>query len=190
MKGQSINIPGIRAAVQSIFRPSLLVPVMVVPDMRSIPFVDLHKRGFKAIVFDKDNTLTAPYKNDIHPPFLSAFNECKKVFVGKVAVVSNSAGSIDDVGNKLASHLSVSLGIPIITQRDKKPLGADQLPKYFDCQPHEIIVVGDRLTTDIIYGNRIGAMTIFCTNVITLENDNPMAIKVSIIALTICRSDQ
>lgn len=101
--GQSFNGQAIRAAFGIILKPKLLVPNLVVPDIGSICFKGLRKAGFAAIAFDKDNTLTAPYSNSVHPPFMvprfiqEAWNNCLNEFgTEKMAIVSNSAGSSDD----------------------------------------------------------------------------------------------
>lgn len=38
-------------------------------DIRDLKFDQLRKAGFEAVIFDKDNTLSAPYVTEIHPPF-------------------------------------------------------------------------------------------------------------------------
>jgi predicted HAD superfamily phosphohydrolase YqeG len=38
-------------------------------DIREIPMEMLKKHGIKAMAYDKDNCLTAPYAPTIHPPF-------------------------------------------------------------------------------------------------------------------------
>ncbi|RCH99762.1 hypothetical protein CU097_015689 [Rhizopus azygosporus] len=70
--------------------------------MSCINYAALKKQvNIQAIGFDKDNCLTAPYASNIHPPFENAWEECKKTFgKDKVMIVSNSAGTKDDVGHK------------------------------------------------------------------------------------------
>lgn len=41
----------------------------VIQDVRSIPFSQLKQEGIRAMAYDKDNCLTAPYVTSIHPPF-------------------------------------------------------------------------------------------------------------------------
>ena len=53
---------------------------MEVPDIRWVDWRALKDAGFKACVFDKDNTLTAPYEKRVHPPLATALEECKEVF--------------------------------------------------------------------------------------------------------------
>ncbi|KAF9594595.1 hypothetical protein IFM89_034217 [Coptis chinensis] len=70
----------------------LAVPHISVKDIRWIDWVELEKRGFKGVVFDKDNTLTLPYSLALWPPLESSLDSCKSVFGDNVAVFSNSAG--------------------------------------------------------------------------------------------------
>ena len=36
--------------------------------------------GLKAVVFDKDNTVTAPYATEVHGPLRNAVDNCVSVF--------------------------------------------------------------------------------------------------------------
>ena len=38
-------------------------------DVSTTPWQALYDQGIRAVVFDKDNCLTAPYESTIHPPF-------------------------------------------------------------------------------------------------------------------------
>ncbi len=112
---QSINVSGILATIKVLLtNPALLRPNLVVKDIREIPYKNLKEAplNLKAIGFDKDNTLTAPYDDKIHAPFIESFDECKRVFGGgNVFVVSNSAGTLDDVGHVDANAIEKSLGM-------------------------------------------------------------------------------
>lgn len=60
----------------------------------------------------------------------------------------------------------------------KKPDGAEMLSKYFGCKNEEIVIIGDRISTDVVYGNRINACTILVTEIITTVGDNSLAVVV------------
>ena len=47
---------------------SLLVHHLRVKDISQISWKELKEAGFEGVVFDRDNTLTKPYSNQIHPP--------------------------------------------------------------------------------------------------------------------------
>ena len=142
-----------------------------------MPFKALKQAGFKAIAFDKDNTLTAPYESIIHPPFQNTIHQIQAEFGStNIVLVSNSAGSADDAKTSFdgAKRLEAALGIPILKHGSKKPHGSEALVNHFAhiCQGHQIVVVGDRLTTDVAYAYRIGALAVLTKHIITETGDN------------------
>lgn len=54
--------------------------------------------GIQGIIFDKDNTLTAPYVDHVHDDVKSALEKSKEVFGDRICILSNSAGTADDRG--------------------------------------------------------------------------------------------
>lgn len=91
--GQSINLEGISGAFGIIAKDRhLVVPHIAVQDIRYIDWVELKRKGFQGVVFDKDNTLTVPYSFTISRPLRFSVEECKSVFGTNIAVFSNSAG--------------------------------------------------------------------------------------------------
>uniref|UniRef100_A0A9I9D8R2 Haloacid dehalogenase superfamily protein n=1 Tax=Cucumis melo TaxID=3656 RepID=A0A9I9D8R2_CUCME len=161
--GQRLNIEGIVSSAAVITKDRhLALPHVVVPDVRYIDWVELQRRGFKGVVFDKDNTITAPYSLTIWAPFKSSLEQCKTVFGHNVAVFSNSAGlyEYDHDGSK-AKAMEGSIGIKVIRHRVKKPAGtAEEIEKHFGFTSSQLIMVGDRPFTDVVFGNRNGFLTI------------------------------
>ena len=92
--GQRINIEGILCSTMVILKdPKLALPHIAVPDIRYIDWAELRRKGFKGVVFDKDNTITAPYTLTPWPPVESSLERCKLEFGPDIAVFSNSAGN-------------------------------------------------------------------------------------------------
>jgi len=122
--------------------------------------------GIKAVVFDKDNTLTAPYALETHPKAALGLQNALTIFgPSKVAILSNSAGTADDLGFEDAIRIESSLGIPVVRHQEKKPGGLTELMSHFGDEvtdPSEICMVGDRLLTDIVFGNLYGMLTVHC----------------------------
>jgi phosphatidylglycerophosphatase GEP4 len=114
------------------------------------------------VVFDKDNTLTGPYENEIHPNAAQGLRFALEIFgKDRVAIVSNSAGTKDDEGYKDAIAIEEALGIKVIRHDEKKPGGLDEVLKHFGIDdPAKICMVGDRLLTDIVFGNLYGMLTV------------------------------
>lgn len=91
--GQRINVEGIVSSISVVVKDrNLVLPHVSVKDIRYIDWEELKRKGFKGVVFDKDNTLTAPYSLAIWPPLRSSIDRCKAVFGHDIAVFSNSAG--------------------------------------------------------------------------------------------------
>ena len=74
-------------------RPALALPHLGIQDLRAVDWAALKQAGFKAAIFDKDNTLTVPYAMDLEPGPATALQTCQQVFGRRqVALFSNSAG--------------------------------------------------------------------------------------------------
>jgi len=56
------------------------------------------------------------------------------------------------------------MGISVIRHDEKKPGGLNEVMDHFDNvdDPSQICMVGDRLLTDIVFGNLYGMLTIHC----------------------------
>ncbi|XP_027932062.1 uncharacterized protein LOC114187874 isoform X2 [Vigna unguiculata] len=160
---QRINWEGILCSTMVILKdPKLAMPHLSVPDIRYVDWAELRRKGFKGVVFDKDNTITVPYSLKPWPPLESSLECCKLEFGDDIAVFSNSAGlhQYDHDGSK-ARMLEGAIGIKVIKHRVKKPAGtAEEIEKHFGCEASRLIMVGDRPFTDIVYGNRNGFLTI------------------------------
>jgi phosphatidylglycerophosphatase GEP4 len=92
--GQRFNFEGIVSSAMVVVKDrQLALPHVSVPDIRYIDWVELHRRGFKGVVFDKDNTLTAPYSLKLWGPLGSSLEQCKSVFGADIAAFSNSSGN-------------------------------------------------------------------------------------------------
>lgn len=169
---------------------SLCTPDLIISNISELPVQALRNRGFKCLVFDKDNTLTAPYVNSLHPPFTGVWNQCLEVF-GRdgIVVVSNSAGGPDDKGGGLARKVQEELGVRVLQSRRKKPEGAEEILQHFNrglgkreegdmVVGSQIVVVGDRVFTDVVYAHTIGAHAVLCRDIITEKGDNWFAAKV------------
>jgi phosphatidylglycerophosphatase GEP4 len=110
--------------------------------------------------------LTGPYENEIHPDARFGLDQALLVF-GKegVAILSNSAGTKDDPGYVDAIAIEAALGINVIRHDEKKPGGLQEVMRHFEIPEGDeassrICMVGDRLLTDIVFGNLYGMLTV------------------------------
>lgn len=164
---QNVNVAGVSLFLGMAFGPSkqLAIPHCEVPDIRWVDWAALKAAGFKACVFDKDNTLTVPYEKRVHEPIAASLRRCVDVFGAEnVAVLSNSAGLTQyDPTGAVADELEAALGIGFLRHSSKKPSGsATALTERFGCDTTRMVMIGDRYLTDVVYGNRHGMLTVRC----------------------------
>ncbi|KAG7345770.1 HAD phosphatase family IIIA protein [Nitzschia inconspicua] len=160
---QSLNTKALVTLASVIRRPSLMVPHVSVDNISEINYEAMKEHaGIRAVIFDKDNTLTAPYAMDLHPLAVSGLEHAKRVFgVENVAIMSNSAGTRDDPEYKDAQQIETALGIAVIRHEEKKPGGLQEVLSHFQMDDAaSLCMVGDRLLTDVVFGNLYGMLTI------------------------------
>lgn len=180
MNKQSFNSPAITVFLTRVLRnPTLLVPDLVVKNVSSINWNELHDdHGIRYVVFDKDNTITAPYVDEIHPEVKESVQNCLQKFGRKNTVIfSNSAGTPDDVNDLWKKDLERETGLDVIKHVEKKPLGFENVLNHFGTKnASKIVVVGDRILTDTVFGNLHGSLTIHCKTPLDTRNDNKPAV--------------
>ncbi|KAG2153207.1 HAD phosphatase [Suillus clintonianus] len=160
-----LNIPGILAPFQLLRNPRLVIPHLTVKDIRQIDFLALRNAGYRGAVFDKDNCLTIPYKDPLVPELEDAWRECREAFgEGNILIVSNSAGTKFDAGGIQAESVSYHLSVPVLRHDTLKPGYSciASIRAYFSSlrvpiSDGELVVVGDRIFTDVIMANRMHA---------------------------------
>nr|CAB3474529.1 unnamed protein product [Digitaria exilis] len=172
--GQRFNPAGVAAvATVAASEPRLALPHVSVHDIRWLDWAELRRAGFRGVVFDKDNTLTAPYAPALWPPLAAAFDQCRAAFPpGALAIYSNSAGlkQYDPDGVDARAIEAAIEGVHVIRHgkcrltvldNTKKPGGAAmEIESYFGCSASVLVMVGDRYFTDVVYGNRNGFLTV------------------------------
>lgn len=187
--GQRINLEGIGCVFGILSKDKhLAIPHVSVPDIRYIDWVELKKRGFKGVVFDKDNTLTVPYSLSLWAPLRSSVEQCKSLFGDNVAVFSNSAGLTEfDCDGEKARAVEDAIGIKVIRHRTKKPTGSvEEIEQLFGCESSSLVMVGDRLFTDIVYGNKNGFLTIL-TEPLSLAEESLIVRQVRLLEVALVK---
>ena len=196
---QSSGIRGFLKILCSRKERQKLLPILSFPSVADLPFsassslllliYSLKRCGAKAVIFDKDNTLTAPYSFSMDKQTEETVRRCQRLFgYDNVVIFSNSAGmsflfffiqgSDDDGGYLHAQTIEEELKIRVIRHHLKKPDGLlEAVSLWPSVQPSEVMMVGDRYLTDIYGGNQHGMLTV-CVDIITETNDNKGAIFV------------
>eukprot|EP01045_Picozoa_sp_COSAG04_P011837 COSAG04_NODE_775_length_10405_cov_20.166214_7_plen_245_part_00 len=206
---QSWNPAAVATLGRVARRPSLLLPHLSLPTLNQLQPATLKAAGVRGVLLDKDNTVTAPYRDEPHPAAQRGLAQLLRHFPGRVAILSNSAGTADfDPSGAEAERLESALGVPVLRHTAKKPMpGAGDLAEvlaHFNAQPaaaqpaqspqaegrqgqgggsgeeallraDELCVVGDRLLTDVLFGNLHGLVTVHLTSTLSLTGDNAMA---------------
>jgi len=181
---QSINTKAILTLASVLRRPYIASPHIHVPTISHVNYENMRDLcGIKAIIFDKDNTLTAPYATEVHEKAAIGLRSALDVFGHEnVAVLSNSAGTKDDEDYKDALLIERELGINVIRHEAKKPGGLEEVLLHFQERgvknANELCMVGDRLLTDVVFGSLNGMLTVHCLPLCTgRENkgDNKIA---------------
>lgn len=203
---QSLNPSAIWTLTTAVLRrPSLMIPDLQVATIADIDWQALQQQqqqqqsfaGRRALVFDKDNTLTAPYAKEIHPTCRASIQQAIQVYgIDSVAVLSNSAGTATDdpdSADALAfeqANVEILGGqtLPVIRHAAKKPSREclHQVLEHFNnqksdtpkLQASDLIMVGDRLWTDIVFGNLYGCTTIYTAKTLDDTTDNWMAKRI------------
>eukprot|EP00878_Enallax_costatus_P008614 GHUV01009007.1.p1 GENE.GHUV01009007.1~~GHUV01009007.1.p1 ORF type:complete len:309 (+),score=74.14 GHUV01009007.1:88-1014(+) len=141
---------------------SLALPHISVPDISWIDWQTIQAAGFKVCIFDKDNTISEPFALTVPAKLLPSFQQCQQVFGSNVVLYSNSAGLYQyDPKGEEAAALEAAFGVHVLRHREKKPAGGcEELQQQFNCAPHEMVFIGDRYLTDVVYGNRHGMLTL------------------------------
>ena len=120
---QAWNWPAVKVTARVLLRqPSLALPHVEAASVADVNFRCLRAAGCQGVIFDKDNTLTDPYVDTLHPSLADALREARNAFgEGNVAVLSNSAGTPDDPNYAVADRLERALGLPVLRRPEKKP---------------------------------------------------------------------
>ena len=152
---QSINLPALKKLGALLRRPSLIIPQIKVKKLRDLDIVSLKAKGVKYLMFDKDNTLTLAFRDELHEDVKSSIEEAHEHFPGNIAILSNSVGSCDDVGYKAAIETENSIGIPVIRHKIKKPACMNEVKEHFEkrskaASEFKVVDLSDPLTTTAI----------------------------------------
>lgn len=201
------NLAALRLSISSLLdNPSLLLPNLTIPTFLDLPD-DLSSRlpttspRIRALVLDKDNTLTPPESTTIPPAYLahlaalrisptSPFN--MRANPGGVLLVSNTVGASPkyEAQKRAVETKLAELGIDVLDStatattgeeestktKAKKPLNYPHILAHLRQRgvvgsPSEIAVVGDRLATDVLMAGYMGAWSVWVRDGVRTAED-------------------
>ncbi len=130
---------------------------MVVGGVEDIDFALLHRRGIRALVLDVDHTLVK-YNTTILDSKTRDFLLAQKQagLIDQICIASNSRRDLSAIAESIGAQ-TLRVGRFI-----KKPSSTyfKLLLRELKRPPYEVVMVGDKLLTDILGGNRAGLVTV------------------------------
>ncbi|MDF1617023.1 YqeG family HAD IIIA-type phosphatase [Petrocella sp. FN5] len=131
----------------------ILYPDEYLDQVYNIDFESLYEKGYRAVLFDVDNTLVPFDQLDAHDALIHLMKTLRTMGY-KVALVSNNSKARVDALNK-------GLKIPVMANAMKPfTYKLKRILKTIGVHPQNAIFVGDQIFTDVWVGNRLGLYTI------------------------------
>ncbi|KAI9842155.1 MAG: hypothetical protein M1837_007442 [Sclerophora amabilis] len=168
-----MNVSATLSAFKLFYNPSLCLPHSTISSFQQLPiplsraFKDHNGNApdIRAVVLDKDNCFARPRENEVYKPYTETFETLRAAYPGPhLLIVSNSSGTNDDAQDREASLLEANTGVAVLRHSTKKPGAHPAILSYFLDHPHttvgspsQIAIVGDRLLTDMMMANMMGA---------------------------------
>ena len=173
-----MNLSGTLNALRLLVQPHLCLPHSTIATFDGIPIpvskALIQANGgkepdIKVIVLDKDNCFAEARRNVVYPPYKSHFEALRQRYPSKrILVVSNSAGTDSDPDGREAKSLSEATGVEVFRHATKKPGCGKHVFDHLRSDeelglehPSQVAVIGDRLFTDIMMANMMGAWGIW-----------------------------
>ncbi|KAF1989858.1 HAD-superfamily phosphatase [Aulographum hederae CBS 113979] len=168
-----MNISGTLNVFRLIKDPALCLPHYTASTFNQLPvplskaFSGEREKGvdIRAVILDKDNCFAKPHENEVWHAYNEKFQELRKAYPGSsLLIVSNTAGTLSDPNFAQADLLERNTGVSVLRHNTKKPGCRNEIMDYFRnakdvdiTSPSQIAVVGDRLFTDVMLANLMGA---------------------------------
>ncbi|MCD8381197.1 MAG: YqeG family HAD IIIA-type phosphatase [Lachnospiraceae bacterium] len=133
-----------------------------------VPYADFYEKGYRAILFDIDNTLVYP-DAPADEPCKKFINELKNLGY-QIAVISNNKGP-------RVESFAADCGIDYVAKAGK-PLrsGYERGMERFHATPQTTLFVGDQLFTDVWGAGRLGIYSIL-VEPMTLKEEPQIVLK-------------
>lgn len=174
---QLFNASAVSNISRLAYNPALCLPHLTVSSFDKLPLpikIPGHDVEIKGIVLDKDNCFAKDHDDKVWPAYAEAWKKLRQYFPKeKLLIVSNSAGTDDDVDYLQAEKLERDTGVTVLRHPTKKPGCHQEIMDYFAQHgihnAAEIAVIGDRLFTDILMANMMGAWGIWLSEGVELS---------------------
>ena len=131
----------------------MFYPTCYAHRLSEIDIQSLKKAGIRCVILDVDNTLTTHDNPDIGPEMVEWLEKAKQEGLILVILSNNHEERVKPFAEKV--------GLLYESHAQKPRVGGYQrVFQRFSVKPEETVVIGDQIFTDILGGNRAGAMTI------------------------------
>lgn len=129
-----------------------LFPSTCAKSAYSIDYEKLYQQGFRALVFDIDNTLV-PHGADSTPQSEDLLRGLKKMGFKVLLLSDNSRSRV--------RHFNRSIHVAYIYDAGKpSPRPYKKAVQMLGVKPKEVLVVGDQVFTDVLGANRAGLASV------------------------------
>lgn len=174
---QLFNASATLNASRLLYNPTLCLPHVTVKSFDNLPIplrIPGHTTEIKGVVLDKDNCFAKDHDDKVWPAYAEVWKKLQDAYPKeRLLIVSNSAGTHDDADYAQAIKLETDTGVTVLRHPTKKPGCHEEIMAYFSEQgitkPSEIAVVGDRLFTDMLMANMMGAWGIWLSEGVELS---------------------
>lgn len=137
------------------------LPDFSVPSVLEIDFVKLQKAGIKHVLFDLDLTLRKKRAAELEAAIIDYLLDQRTK--GYFETLSLATNNIHDV-TAFSKPLGATVFQPFYDKgriiHKPHPLFFQKILRQLGAQPHEVVMIGDKVKADIGAGNRVGLHTI------------------------------
>lgn len=141
----------------------IFYPDAYASDVFSIDYQKLYEKGFRALLFDIDNTLV-PHNKAITPDIEGLFERLAAIGFKTVLVSDNSSSRVEEFAKSIAC--------PFIHEAGKPNVSAyTRALELIDASPNEAVFIGDQMFIDIYGANKAGIKNIMVHYIVVNEKE-------------------
>lgn len=128
---------------------ALFRPVAYFDRLALLDADELYRRGYRALLFDVDNTITCWNSPDIAPEVLAWFAGLQQAGLKGCIISNNSAGRLQPLAGRL--------GLAFLPKARKPlPFGYTKAAALLGADRRQTLMIGDQLMTDVLGANLAG----------------------------------
>lgn len=151
---------------------NLFLPDDAVDSYRDLDLQKLKDQGIRLLFVDIDNTLTTEQDTSISPDAAAFLNRVSRYGIAPVLFTNNTRKHVQRV---LGGHPDIDLQTFVCKPL---PISIWRILFKYRVHPHEAIVFGDQLFTDILGGQLAGVKTILCAPITRNERPDTRFLRV------------